>query len=97
MRDLICPPCLPAHSGRSPEALGPASKGPFNITRLLTLAPGGLQECLLLMADEFDPFRTVRHDALENSNAKRFRIRLGVVDSEFNIQESVVHASESFG
>src|SRR5262245_13086356 len=97
MRDLICPPSLPAVSAARLKALGPGSKGPFYISRLLTLAPGELQECLVLMADEFDQFRTVRHDALENSNPKRFRIRLGVVDSEFNIQESVVHATESFG
>src|SRR6267142_4078234 len=72
---------VPATSGRS----------------LLALPTGELQERLVFMADELDHFRAVCHNLLEDFDSKGPRIRLRVVDSKFDVQQSVVHTPESFG
>src|SRR6267142_750654 len=67
------------------------------LASLLALPTGELQERLVFMADELDHFRTVCHDLLEDFDSKGPRIRLRVVDSKFDVQQSVVHTPESFG
>src|SRR5262245_57607074 len=49
------------------------------------------------MADEFDHFRTVCHNALDDSYGKRFRIRLRIVDGQLDVEQAEVHTAESFG
>src|SRR5215813_5341203 len=47
------------------------------------------------MANEFDHFRAVCHNALGHSDGKGFRIRLRIVDGQLNIQQSEIHTAES--
>src|SRR5262249_35537771 len=49
------------------------------------------------MADEFDHFRTVCHNALDHSNGKRFRIRLRIVDGQLDVEQAEAHTAESLG
>jgi hypothetical protein len=61
----------------------------------LALPAGELQKLLVLMADEFDQFRSVCDNLLVDSNGKRPGVRFRVVDSDLDIQQTVVHTAES--
>src|SRR5262245_17594431 len=64
---------------------------------LLAFPAGKIQKRLVLMADEFDHFRSVCHDPLKDSHAERLGICLRIVDREFDVQHSVIQTPESFG
>ena len=56
-----------------------------------------LPPLLVLMADEFDHLRAVRHNLLLDSEGKGLRVRLRIVESELDVQSSEVHAPEPLG
>src|SRR6185503_14997719 len=85
---------MPLLSGSRHHAVYRMSRADFG--RLLPERPAGeLQKRLVLMADEFDRFRAVCHNLLEDSDGKRPGIRLRIVDGELDVQQSVVHSTES--
>src|SRR5438128_4152158 len=89
-----CSFSLRAHSDAGvPGCLVETVRRSIKLNRILLLGcpSGEHQKFLVLMADEFNRFRAVCHIPVEDSDGKRPGIRLRVVDSDLDVQQSVAH------